>query len=204
MNLLQDILALVTRKKQVKPVDTDVLPIGRYKTSKEVLKPKPEMKTNLVTLKDLKAYVSLDPTGDNQTLSLEGNILTIERGNSVDLSDLDISTSLVSLIPFNIVAGADGSGLVPLEYNLINVSWDGLGNGIYTLTLPNAADLQYRNIRIVTDGTLDNGAQDKINITAASGETIDGLSSFEISKRYEGISVWSDGTEWRIIQAKAH
>lgn len=204
MNLLQDILALVTRKKQVKPVDTDVLPIGRYKTSKEVLKPKPEMKTNLVTLKDLKAYVSLDPTGDNQTLSLEGNILTIERGNSVDLSDLDISTSLVSLIPFNIVAGADGSGLVPLEYNLINVSWDGLGNGIYTLTLPNAADFQYRNIRIVTDGTLDNGAQDKINITAASGETIDGLSSFEISKRYEGISVWSDGTEWRIIQAKAH
>lgn len=204
MNLLQDILALVTRKKQVKPVDTDVLPIGRYKTSKEVLKPKPEMKTNLVTLKDLKAYVSLDPSNDNQTLSLEGNILTIERGNSVDLSGLDISTSLVSLIPFNIVAGADGSGLVPLEYNLINISWDGLGNGIYTLTLPNAADLQYRNIRIVTDGTLDNGAQDKINITAASGETIDGLSSFEISKRYEGISVWSDGIEWRIIQAKAH
>lgn len=204
MNLLQDILALVTRKKQVKPVDTDVLPIGRYKTSKEVLKPKPEMKTNLVSLKDLKAYVSLDPTGDNQTLSLEGNILTIERGNSVDLSDLDISTSLVSLIPFNIVAGADGSGLVPLEYNLINISWDGLGNGTYTLTLPNAADLQYRNIRIVTDGTLDNGAQDKINITAAPGETIDGLSSFEISKRYEGISVWSDGIEWRIIQAKAH
>ena len=79
-----------------------------------------------------------------------------------------------------------------------------MGNGAYTLTLPNAADLQYRNIRIVTDGTLDNGAQDKINITAASGETIDGVSSFEISKRYEGISVWSDGTEWRIIQAKAH
>lgn len=204
MNLLQDILGLISRNKKVKPVDTDVLPIGRYKTSKEILKPKPEMKTNLVTLKDLKAYVSLDPTGDNQTLSLEGNILTIERGNSVELSGLDISRSLVSLIPFNIVAGADGSSLVPLEYNLINISWDGLGNGAYTLTLPNAADLQYRNIRIVTDGTLDNGAQDKINITAASGETIDGVSSFEISKRYEGISVWSDGTEWRIIQAKAH
>ena len=91
MNLLQDILGLISRNKKVKPVDTDVLPIGRYKTSKEILKPKPEMKTNLVTLKDLKAYVSLDPTGDNQTLSLEGNILTIERGNSVELSGLDIS-----------------------------------------------------------------------------------------------------------------
>ena len=204
MNLLQDILGLVSRNKKVKPVDTDVLPIGRYKTSKEILKPKPEMKTNLVSLKELKDYVTKGASGDNQTLSLTGNDLSISNGNTVDLSDLDISSSLVKIIPFNIVAGANGSSSMPLEYDLINISWDGLGSGVYTLTLPNAADLQYRNIRIVTDATLDNGAADKINVTAASGETIDGQDFFEISKRYEGISVWSDGTEWRIIQAKAH
>jgi hypothetical protein len=58
MNLLQDILGLISRNKKVKPVDTDVLPIGRYKTSKEILKPKPEMKTNLVSLKELKEYIN--------------------------------------------------------------------------------------------------------------------------------------------------
>ena len=204
MNLLQDILGLVARNKKVKPIDTDVLPIGRYKTSKEILKPKPDMKTNLVSLKQLKDYINSGPSGDNQTLSLTGNDLSISNGNTVDLSNLDISLSLVELRPFNLVAGADGSSLMPSSVNLINISWDGLGSGVYTLTLPNAADLTFRNIRIVTDGTLDNGAADKINITAASGETIDGQDFFEISKRYEGISVWSDGYEWRIIQAKAH
>jgi hypothetical protein len=204
MNLLQDILGLVARNKKVKPIDTDVLPIGRYKTSKEILKPKPDMKTNLVSLKQLKDYISSGPSGDNQTLSLTGNDLSISNGNTVDLSDLDISSSLVKIIPFNIVAGANGSSSMPSDYNLINISWDGQGSGVYTLTLPNAADLQYRNIRIVTDSTLANGAADKINITAAPGETIDGEDFFEISKRYEGISVWSDGVEWRIIQAKAH
>jgi len=206
MNLLQDILGLVTRKQQVKPVDTDVLPIGRYKTSKEVFKPKPEMKTNLVTLRDLKNYISKNPSGDNQTLSLDGNDLSISNGNTVDLStlDLDTSSSLVKLVPFNIVAGADQSGSIPLDFNLINLSWDGLDNGTYTLNIPSASSMLYRNIRIVTDGTLDNGAQDKINVTPAHGETIDGAPSFEISKRYEGISIWSDGVEWRIIQAKAH
>lgn len=206
MNLLQDILGLVTRKQQVKPVDTDVLPIGRYKTSKEVFKPKPEMKTNLVTLRDLKNYISKNPSGDNQTLSLDGNDLSISNGNTVDLSTLDLDSSSVpvKLVPFNIVAGADQSGSIPLDFNLINLSWDGLDNGTYTLNIPSASSMLYRNIRIVTDGTLDNGAQDKINVTPVHGETIDGAPFFEISKRYEGISIWSDGVEWRIIQAKAH
>ena len=64
--------------------------------------------------------------------------------------------------------------------------------------------MTYRNVRIITDGTLDNGAQDKIDVTPAGSETIDGAASFEISKRYEGISIWSNGTAWIIIQAKAH
>lgn len=204
MNLLQDILGLVARNKKVKPIDTDVLPIGRYKTSKEILKPKSDMETNLVSLKQLKDYINSGLSGDNQTLSLTGNDLSISNGNTVDLSNLDISLSLVKLRPFNLVAGAGGSSSMPSSVNIINISWDGLGSGVYTLTLPNAADLTFRNIRIVTDGTLDNGARDKINITAASGETIDGQDFFEISKRYEGISIWSDGAEWRIIQAKAH
>ena len=69
---------------------------------------------------------------------------------------------------------------------------------------PIIASMTYRNVRIITDGTLDNGAKDKIDITPAGSETIDGAASFEISKIYEGISIWSNGTAWIIIQAKAH
>ena len=65
MNLLQDILGLIARNKKVKPIDTDVLPIGRYKCSKEILKPKPEMKTSLVSLKELKDYVTKGSSDEN-------------------------------------------------------------------------------------------------------------------------------------------
>ena len=91
-----------------------------------------------------------------------------------------------------------------LQFYLIDISWDGLGNGTYTLNLPTAASMIYRNVRVITDGTLAVGAADKINITPAGSETINGSASFQISKRYEGVSMWSSGTEWIIIQAKAH
>jgi hypothetical protein len=61
-----------------------------------------------------------------------------------------------------------------------------------------------RLIRITTDGSLSGGAGDKIDITATGGETIDGNTSFQISKRYEGLAVFSTGSEWIIVQAKAH
>lgn len=110
---------------------------------------------------------------------------------------------LTTVVPYNLLAGAGGSTM-PVNYNLIDISWDGLGNGTYTLNLPTAASMKYRQVRIITDGTLDNGAQDVIDITAAAGDTIDGAASVSISKRYEGVSIWSDGNDWIVIQAKAH
>ena len=104
------------------------------------------------------------------------------------------TSKLVELEPFNLLAGNGGSSTMPTNYNLIDISWDGLGNGNYILNLPLASSLKYRNIRIITDGSLDNGAQDKIFLTPAQGDSIDGGSNFEISKRYEGVSIWSDGT----------
>ena len=121
-----------------------------------------------------------------------------------DIKTFVNASTAAKLIPFNILAGSAGSSTMPSNYNLIDIAWDGLGNGTYTLNLPTAASMTYRNVRIITNGTLDNGAQDKINITPVGSETIDGAASFEISKRYEGISIWSNGTEWIIIQAKAH
>ena len=101
------------------------------------------------------------------------------------------------------MGGGGFSSNVNPNYNLVLVSWSG-PNGIFTLNLPLASANTHRLIRITTDGSLDAGAADKINITATGGETIDGSASFQISKRYEGLAVFSTGSEWIIVQAKAH
>ena len=110
---------------------------------------------------------------------------------------------LAYLTPQLITASAGGSGNIDSNYNLVLLSWT-LGNGVYTLNLPSASANQHRLIRITTDGSLALGAGDKIDITATGGDTIDGNPSFQISKRYEGLAVYSTGSEWIIVQAKAH
>lgn len=171
-NFLQDIMGMLWKKQRVSPKTDDVIGIGRYLSKEEKVKPKPQITTKVITLADLKTFVSIE--------------------------------GLVTLKPYNLIAGAGGSSTMPSNYNLIDISWDGLGNGTYVFNLPPASSLPYRNIRIITDGSLDNGAQDKIILTAAIGDTIDGAADFELSKRYEGVSIWSDGTEWIVIQAKSH
>ena len=172
--ILQDMMGMLSRKKVKKVKLDDYFITSRYETPHERLKPNPKVDTELILAKDLVSFVN------NNT------------------------SKLVTLEPFNLLAGAGRSSTMPTNYNLIDISWDGLGNGDYILNLPPASSLTYRNIRIITDGSLDNGAQDKIFITAASGDTIDGGADFEISKRYEGASIWSNGAEWIVIQAKAH
>lgn len=110
---------------------------------------------------------------------------------------------MVKLIPFQITASAGGSDDYDRPNNIVELGWTG-GNGTYVLNIPSATDIPYRNIRFVTNSTFPNGASDKVQITAQSGETIDGAAFFEISKQYEGVSLWSNGTEWIVIQAKAH
>ena len=196
--ILQDMMGMLSRKKVVTPRTDDYITLARYASAQERMKPHPKVETELVTMGAIKTFVNVG-NSDSQQLSINGSNLSISNGNTVDLGDQE-----VKIIPFNIVAGAAGSSTMPSNYNLIDISWDGLGNGTYTLNLPPAASMTYRNVRIITDGTLDNGAQDKIDVTPAGSETIDGAASFEISKRYEGISIWSNGTAWIIIQAKAH
>ena len=117
--------------------------------------------------------------------------------------DTQMQTGLAYLIPQLLTASDLGTGTIDPNYNLVLLSWTG-GNGIYTLNLPLAGTNTNRLIRITTDGSLASGAGDKINITATGGETIDGNPFFQISKQYEGLAVFSTGTEWIIVQAKAH
>jgi len=86
---------------------------------------------------------------------------------------------------------------------LIKLSWSG-ASGTVVYTLPDAASSKNTNrvIRLISDSTFSNNT--KVRLTPRSGQNLDGSSSYyEINKAYEGIAIWSDGTEWFVIQKKA-
>ncbi len=119
-----------------------------------------------------------------------------------DATDV-VSGAVAKLIPYETTATPGGSETYTALNNIVKIGWSG-GNGIYVINLPSAATIPYRVIRFVTNGTYPSGGAHKVRFTATGGETIDGGAFFETSKVYEGIAVWSTGTEWVIIQAKAH
>jgi hypothetical protein len=141
----------------------------------------------------------------NSSSGTAGQVLSSTGTGNVEWDDATdiVSGAVAKLIPFQITASAGGSSTYSADNNIVEIGWTG-GNGTYVLNIPSATAIPYRNIRFVTNSTFPNGASDKVQITAQSGETIDGAAFFEISKVYEGVSVWSNGTEWIIIQAKAH
>lgn len=133
-----------------------------------------------------------------------GQVL-ISTGTGVawdDATDV-VSGAIAKLIPYVTTATPGGSETYTALNNIVKIGWSG-GNGVYVINLPSATAIPYRNIRFTTNGTYPGGAAHKIRFTATGGETIDGAAYYEVSKAYEGISVWSTGTEWVVIQAKAY
>jgi hypothetical protein len=86
------------------------------------------------------------------------------------------------------------------DAHIVHLSWSG-ANGTATYTLPTASSSTNRKIRFITDNTFNTNT--RVDLTPASGDTLDGGGAYEINKAYEGIALWSDGTEWFIIQKKA-
>lgn len=144
-----------------------------------------------------------DYTGTASTAA--GQVLVSNASSQLvwdDASDI-VSGAVAKLIPYITTATPGGSETYTALNNIVKIGWSG-GNGIYVINLPSAATIPYRVIRFVTNGTYPGGGAHKVRFTATGGETIDGGAFFETSKVYEGIAVWSTGTEWVIIQAKAH
>jgi len=84
---------------------------------------------------------------------------------------------------------------------LIKLSWTG-ANGTAVYTLPDATTHANRKIRFISDSTFSTNTH--VEITPKSAQNLDGSTNdYDINKAYEGIAVWSDGTEWFIIQKKA-
>jgi hypothetical protein len=138
------------------------------------------------------------------TVTGAGNNTQYVDGTGALQSFSDTSANTVArLIPYATTATPGGSETYTALNNIVNIGWSG-GNGIYVINLPLATAIPYRVIRFTTNGTYPGGGAHKVRFTATGGETIDGAAYYEISKAYEGISVWSTGTEWVVIQAKAH
>ncbi len=102
--------------------------------------------------------------------------------------------------PEFITATPGGSLVVATTKNIIDLTWVG-GSGTFDLILPSAANIPYRFLRIVNNSTIT--ASDKVHVVAPVGETIDGNVFYVINKSYNGCAVWSDGSNWIVIQAKS-
>ncbi len=79
------------------------------------------------------------------------------------------------------------------------LKWTG-GNGNETFNLPSATTNQYRTLQFITNSTVT--ANTTWTLDGSGSQTIDGALTYVINRAYEGIKLWSDGTEWIIIQAK--
>ena len=117
-----------------------------------------------------------------------------------DIARYVISDGMSLLVPEFITATPGGSLVITTTKNIIDLTWSG-GAGVFDLILPSAADIPYRFLRIVNDSTV--VASDKVHVVAPVGETIDGDAFYVINKEYNGIAVWSDGSNWIVIQAKS-
>ena len=89
------------------------------------------------------------------------------------------------------------------DSRMIKLSWSG-GSGNMVLSLPDATTTKNINriIRIVTNGGFNTNT--RVRLTPIAGQTLDGSSDYyELNVSYEGLMLWSDGSEWFIIQKKA-
>ena len=84
---------------------------------------------------------------------------------------------------------------------LIKLTWSG-DTGNMTLNLPSASSSVNRTLRFASDSSFTTNT--RVYLTPIGGDEIDGSTDYyEINKAYEGIKIWSDGSEWFIIQKKA-
>lgn len=85
---------------------------------------------------------------------------------------------------------------------MIKLTWSG-SSGNMVLSLPDASTTKNINriIRIVTNGGFNTNT--RVRLTPIAGQTLDGSSNYyELNVSYEGLMLWSDGSEWFIIQKK--
>ena len=146
----------------------------------------------------VKNTVNTSNKGSVQVNSLR-DAYTIEELSQF-VNEYILNNSITRIIPYFLQAFASGGSDYDTDYNMVDIDWTG-GPGTYVLNIPSAVANPYRVIRVSNNATV--GANDKIHVTPPIGETIDGAAFYNIQKPFNGISAWSDGTRWVVIQAKS-
>ena len=139
-------------------------------------------------------FVDTDNKGSEQANAMR-DAYTIEQ-----IASAANSGAIQTITPYLINASSGGCSVYDTDYNMSYITWTG-GAGTYDLTLPSAVANPYRLIRVVTHSAL--SANNKVDVYSPGSEQIDGGAFYRINKAYNGIAVWSDGTDWIVIQAKA-
>ena len=118
------------------------------------------------------------------------------------------------LIPKNLTVYNDANPIREFyitgsEFNdssFIKLTWSG-STGTCNVNLQDctATENVNRIIGFISDGTFSSATHADLRPLNGSGQSLDGSTTqaYRINKDYEGIRVWSDGTEWFIIQKKA-
>ena len=90
--------------------------------------------------------------------------------------------------------------------SFIKLSCSG-SNGTCNINLPDCTAFENVNriLGFISDSTFTTATHADLRPLKGSGQSLDGSTTqaYRINKDYEGIRVWSDGTEWFIIQKKA-
>ncbi len=111
-----------------------------------------------------------------------------------------IENGITKLIPEFITIGPDTTTVYTSNRNMVDLDWVG-ASGVHVFQLPAADAIPYRVIRIVNNSTVT--ANDKVHVSPIIPETVDGDPYYVLNKPYNGVTVWSDGTNWTVIQAKS-
>ena len=161
-------------------------------------------KTVNFNIDDIKAYINAGEGGAGVSSIVAGQgITTSSATGNVTISLSNLGPLTLTSTPLTVSPGQTiiiGSGYA--EVSMFKLSWSG-SPGTMVIDLPSAAENLNRVIRFLSDSTF-TGANHKAHITPAGGNRLDGSTAYyEINKDYEGVQMWSDGTEWFIIQKKA-
>lgn len=98
-----------------------------------------------------------------------------------------------------IIDGANGESFNYTQSNDFALLKYNGGIGEYSVVLPSPIEQSYRTIRFISNDTV--LANKKVRLDSGAF-TIDGVTDYVIDRSYEGVTLFSDGANWLIIQAK--
>lgn len=106
------------------------------------------------------------------------------------------------LVPAFINGTPGGTTSLTASAGIYKCMYSGV-NGTHTVELPDATSVEntYRTIRFISDNSVT--ANDIVQLSGSLGQTIDGSATYDMDRNYEGIMIWSDGSNWFRIQSKA-